>query len=306
MGNRLVLHTSWNETIARSIDVAGIASLELNVAKGWRASNLEFLDLFRHIRSLELTQDILPDDSAILQMHQLVSLSLGSAARNRLDLAAFPKLEELRVEGYRRLSNVKSCARLRLLYAFRTGPSVLDDVRSLPALTDLTINTSPISSVDTNEKAPPLRRLSLYNLPKLDSLRGISNLTQLEELNIEGCRRFNDISPVGELANLKLLGLDDCGRISSLKPVLGCKKVERLTFAGTTIIEDGRVSDLMDLPNLANTSFMDRRRYDMKCEGIQDLLKAQGRYRSWESWWPTAIGETSDSGCAEEESARQN
>ncbi len=111
-----------------------------------------------------------------------------------------------------------------------------------------------------------LRYLRLGNLQRLTSLEGLGSLGNLEELNLNTCRKINSIEEIGHLARLRRLHLNNMGEVQSLKPLEGLSSLEFVSFYESTNIVDGDLSPLTRLSKLTDIAFMNRRHYSHRNE----------------------------------------
>ncbi len=136
----------------------------------------------------------------------------------------------------------------------------------LTKLNRLGILNSPLRDLLGLEPLRELKRMRLNNMSRLNSLCGIDNLVDLEELNLSGCRKIKSIEELRRCSHLKRLFLDNNGEIESLRPLESLAALEVITFVGTTKIVDGDLSPLKRLGNLAGIAFQNRRHYTHKRE----------------------------------------
>jgi hypothetical protein len=95
---------------------------------------------------------------------------------------------------------------------------------------------------------------------------------QLETVELEGCKKIQDISLLGELENIKNLALTDCGEIWSLQSLSKCRFLENISFVGDTVIEDGMLAPLLDIPQLKKMWFADKKHYSHKRDQVATIL----------------------------------
>jgi len=117
-----------------------------------------------------------------------------------------------------------------------------------------------------------LRSLRLANLRQLESLAGIEQLKNLQELEIHTCRRIHSIDEIGQLYQLRKLHLNNDGDIESLKPLANIEHLEWVTFYESTNIIDGDLSPLVRQRHLSQLAFRNRRHYSHKSEELRKLI----------------------------------
>lgn len=135
----------------------------------------------------------------------------------------------------------------------------------------------------------PARKLAslegLFSLPELTVFAvwyasHLSNINQLQlcktlqVLKFNQCKAINSIEALNELRDLKTVHLNNCGAIESLSPIGHLNNVEEILFVEDTIIEDGAIRQLANLPSLGKVWFKNRRHYDITREDLARLLGA--------------------------------
>jgi hypothetical protein len=166
------------------------------------------------------------------------------------DLFALPNLQTLNIEGFDR-QNLKEIGNAR-------------------ALNELTLNGGKVESLEGLECLKDLRLLCLERLKKLHSLNFLDSNSNLRELVIEKCPLINSYDDLSSLSYLAHLGLDQKS-VPSLEFLRKLKNLESLYF-GNTLVEDGDLSVLLDMPSLKDVQFKNKKNYSHKIKEIQSLL----------------------------------
>ena len=73
-----------------------------------------------------------------------------------------------------------------------------------------------------------------------------------------------DIDFLKKLKGLEFINLSSNGEIATLAPLSCLENLKALAFAGNTIIKDGDLSVLIELPKLSMLMFQGRRHYTHK------------------------------------------
>ena len=94
------------------------------------------------------------------------------------------------------------------------------------------------------------------NLKELDlqytevsDISQLSNLVNLKELNLGGCRGLSDVSPLSNLVNLKELGLYQT-QVSDVSPLAGLINLKVLSLDHTNVSDISQLSNLVNLKEL--------------------------------------------------------
>jgi Leucine-rich repeat (LRR) protein len=268
-GPRLELRTAWSAAIERAIRHHGIKELDLNSAKGWRKSDLRFLEAVPDLLAVDILDLTVRDVSAVHCLHELRELGITTYCKTPIDFTAFPHLESVALEWRVRSQSIFQARTLRKVFINRYSGSSLTPFAQLDRLESLRLYGSRIHEIGDVSSLHQLRVLELALARKLSSLDGLEVLTTLEHLEINTCRRIRSIEPIRYLTKLRHLSLDNMSEIETLQPVLALRELESLYFVESSNILDGDIALLNRLPHLRRVSFQNRRHYDCTREELE-------------------------------------
>lgn len=266
-GLRAVIHRSWCNELLECLLRQPIREIELNQAKGWQGSDLDFLRAFPDLRVVEVVDLNIDNVEGIHALRDLTSLVLLTYSRTPLRFEAFPVLRDCDFDwGRRRVTGLGECSHLRHLSVVRMPSEDLKGLSRLTGLKSLWIGSSPIRSLDGVSTLLALTELHLRGLRKLEALDGVECLSMLEYLELDTCRRVESIECVRNLGHLRSLYVNNCGPIESLSPIANLLELEEVLFFESTNVVDGDLAPLTRLPRLRNLSFQNRRHYSHRRE----------------------------------------
>ena len=96
------------------------------------------------------------------------------------------------------------------------------------------------------------------------SLNGIEQCKQLKHVVFEGLKRTDRIDELGMLPNIETVSLINCGHIESILPLLDCRKLQRVIIGMNTVIDDGKVAQLLAKESLTDFRCLPRKHYDTR------------------------------------------
>lgn len=228
------------------------------------------LPLKDFIESIFIMADI--DLSLIHEFNNLRGLSLDKTSQ-KINLDRFSELTTLCCVLTSNIEGLANCKKLNLLYLsnFKSSKGDLTILPELSSLTSLGLFKTQIASLDGIEKFQHLVKLNIYSAPNLVDISKINELTSVEEIEFELCKRLADYSPFSKLKKLKKLLLSKCGEISSLNFISSMTALNFLSFVDTNV-KDG---DLSFCKGLDYVGFMDKKHYNLK---HKDLNKPRGNF----------------------------
>src|SRR5204863_164572 len=173
----------------------------------------------------------------------------------------------------------------------------LAGVDGLRSLRRLALFQVPLETLEGLSRVTGLSRLVLYAVRRLQSIAELTQLSVLSALDIDGSKKITDLERVGEmsrledltltgvplpgvgflsrLTGLRNLVLNDAGKIPSLSFLRGLDALEGFVPGGSTVVVDGDMSVLLDLPKLNWVTFTERRHYTHTSDQVRATLVAR-------------------------------
>jgi hypothetical protein len=189
---------------------------------------------------------------------------INSKLSNSINFGVFENLEELETEW---LSDIKfNCPNLRSLVLRKAKSPSLEFLSNLKKLEALELLQGGLPSLEGIEKIISLKALTLYSMNKIESILPISNLLNLEYLDIRNFKGAIDIEILKPLANLKWLVLENCYDIKNIDRLNDLKSLIGVKILGKTHVE-GSIKEIhSNFPNGRYGYFIDNSIHDTLLE----------------------------------------
>lgn len=194
----------------------------------------------------------------------LETLSISPPPNVEIDFPNIPSLRHCSIQWWNGANSILECNKLESLYISHSKEKDLQFLDKLSHLKTLTISQSTIHSLVGLEKLTMLTRLELIHLKTLSAFGQLSDCSNLEELSIHMCSKFNDVSILSKLAKLRKLTIDIRGNIPSISPLISLPNLENIDLGGATVVDDGDLECLLKFPTLKFAKFRDRKHYNLK------------------------------------------
>jgi len=147
-----------------------------------------FIETFHWIVSLSKKSDI----TGLYHLSKLKNLRFGAARDFVFDLSFFPLLEELNMGYNPKISGWDKLTMLKLLLLQGVKTDNLNFLKDTTSLEYLRIIRGSFTSIAGIENCSNLKTLFLQTCTALTELKPtILNLHNLEQLNLEGCRKID-------------------------------------------------------------------------------------------------------------------
>jgi hypothetical protein len=270
-GTKAIIKVKWHDSLLELLLKKDIQELELNIGKGWRGKNIEFLKELRHLRSLTIGDETLDLIQPIHYLHELVELKLETYSNIPVDFSVFPKLTKCWFEWIKGSDSLFDCKGLKSLGINNYKKKSSESFANLVNLEKLSLLNSDVENLDGIVKLINLTYLRLANLRSLTSLNGIQNLTNLTELEIQRCKGMYSVSEIFQLVRLRRLLLLDLGNIETIHGIESLSELREFLFYESTNVDDGNLSPILKLKNLSTISFRNRRHYTNRREDFGRL-----------------------------------
>jgi len=119
-----------------------------------------------------------------------------------------------------------------------------------------------------------LSALDIDGSKKITDLERVGEMSSLEDLTLTGVP-LPGVGFLSRLTGLRNLVLNDAGKIPSLSFLRGLDALESFVPGGSTVVVDGDMSVLLDLPKLNWVTFTERRHYTHTSDQVRATLVAR-------------------------------
>lgn len=230
---------------------------------------IEFKPLFsEYSRCRQVGNKIIKeyDLTGLYTLKHLKSLSMGENTPDfvkvqvHVDLSQIPSLEKLSTQ-YEYVKNIDSLKKLKTLGLNNVKLPDLHGLFYGDELDTLDIGFSSIESLDGIEAAPKMQYVKLLYNRKLKDINALGNVKNtLKTLRIENCPKIQNFSVLTELENLELLEIYGSNTLPSLNFIKSMKNLK--TFVFNVNVEDGDLSPCLNLSYVYSEK--NRKHYNLK------------------------------------------
>jgi internalin A len=235
-----------------------------SVLKEDRLEEIDFLKDYTFLENLDVTSSSSYFNFNIKKkLTNLRKLSINVEGNNEIDFSGQVKLEYLSINWRKKIKGLENCKKLLSLCLNEFKEHDLSKINSLRNLTDIQIKTSSIQSLNGLQELVDLQNLDIGNCRKLQTIRAINHLSKLKELCFSICPNIKDYGEVTDLPKLEILNLTDCGKVQSLKFIDRFSSLQKLLLLGNTVIVDG---DLNPAKRIKYFGYKHYNHYNIKLE----------------------------------------
>lgn len=244
-----VTEGGWRSEYVEVFSESGCTSIMLGAPGGPSIKEVGFLLDLPGLRSVRFLKGV-EDCSAVEGVVGLRALSLAVDYRGPLSLSGLDDLRELSMPFISDVDGLAELSSLRYLHVWYWPKdfesfSVLGTKGELEFLRVEFRRTVQIVDSALGD-VPNLKKLWLYSGRLLDS-RGLGDAVGLHELALRATK-IGELGFVRRLTDLRSLELENCGEVASLEPIRGHGRLEHVAIAERTVVSDGDLTPLLDLP----------------------------------------------------------
>jgi len=192
IGKVLIVKGPWSSDISDYMLKEGIYALRLTDSFGFKGEDLSFLPSLTYLKSLELYCWDAKDVKVLEELPLIEVLGLQFSSSKKIDFSHFTKL------------------RIALL----TWTKGLESLFSINNIEYLNIQNYPYTNLTPIEHMTKLNRLCITSR-KLESLKGIENLVNLEELDLYNCQQLASKVGTEKLKKLQKIDIEKCNKLSA-------------------------------------------------------------------------------------------
>lgn len=256
-----LLRGEWQDNYIEHINDNNIRAIYLNSAKGWKDFDCSFLANIKGIEELHISAPSVTNLEAIESMSSLVDLSITCSTKSVINFNKLELLEKCYLYWWNGALSIFESTSLIDLHLDSINKFPLDWGINLVNLRSVTIANSKLDNLNALSYITQLSKLQLFFCKNIIDFKPIERLKMLNWLAISNYKNIGEVDFVAPLKELKVLLLTDCGRIKTLKPLMQLSELTALSLIGSTHVEDGDLSFLLNLHKLSMLGFVPRKNY---------------------------------------------
>ena len=257
-GNYLTIHV---ENFQEGVEYAAKIEIQQILLIGTLANETlvdfnAFNKLYKSLRIISFIQDIgnAINLESIYNLKELREITFQKKQKFELDISKFPKLEHFGGEYWKGLINLEKAYTLTSMVIRKYPYPDLENVSNLQKMERLHIYSSQIQSLDGVERLP-IRELCLAKNNKLEDIHKINEVSSLESLQIEGCKRLENFTFLKGNPNIEDLFID---KLDSIDFVEFMPHLKKINFWNC---KDGNMTPLLRSQSLEVVNFYPNKKH---------------------------------------------
>lgn len=257
-GNYLTIHV---ENFQEGVEYAAKIEIQQILLIGTLANETlvdfnAFNKLSKSLRIISFIQDIgnAINLESIYNLKELREITFQKKQKFELDISKFPKLEHFGGEYWKGLINLEKAYTLTSMVIRKYPYPDLENVSNLQKIERLHIYSSQIQSLDGVERLP-IRELCLAKNNKLEDIHKINEVSSLESLQIEGCKRLENFTFLKGNPNIEDLFIDKLDSIDFVEFMPNLKKINFWNC------KDGNMTPLLRSQSLEVVNFYPNKKH---------------------------------------------
>ena len=274
-GEYLTIHV---ENFKEGVEYAAQKKLQQIHLIGGRAKNVivdfkELNKLSETLQDISFIQDIgnVINFESIYNLKEMRKIYIHDKQKFTFDVSRFTKLQHLGGDYWNGLINLDKAYSLTSLVICKYPFPNLVQFSALRNLEILHIYGSKIQNLDGVEKLS-IRELSLARNNKLDDIHKINEVSSLENLEIECCKKLLDFSFLKGNSNIEDLFIDKLDSIDFVESMPNLKKINFWNC------KDGNMTPLLKSQSLEDVNFYpNKRHYTHTLKEIEEIRQKKDK-----------------------------
>lgn len=274
-GDYLTIHV---ENFKEGVEYAAQKKLQQIHLIGGRAKNVivdfkELNKLSETLQDISFIQDIgnVINFESIYNLKEMRKIYIHDKQKFTFDVSRFTKLQHLGGDYWNGLINLDKAYSLTSLVICKYPFPNLVQFSALRNLEVLHIYSSKIQNLDGVEKLS-IRELSLARNNKLEDIHKINEVSSLENLEIECCKKLLDFSFLKGNSNIKDLFIDKLDSIDFVESMPNLKKINFWNC------KDGNMTPLLKSQSLEDVNFYpNKRHYTHTLKEIEEIRQKKDK-----------------------------
>lgn len=274
-GDYLTIHV---ENFKEGVEYAAQKKLQQIHLIGGRAKNVivdfkELNKLSETLQDISFIEDIgnVINFESIYNLKEMRKIYIHDKQKFTFDVSRFTKLQHLGGDYWNGLINLDKAYSLTSLVICKYPFPNLVQFSALRNLEILHIYGSKIQNLDGVEKLS-IRELSLARNNKLDDIHKINEVSSLENLEIECCKKLLDFSFLKGNPNIKDLFIDKLDSIDFVESMPNLKKINFWNC------KDGNMTPLLKSQSLEDVNFYpNKRHYTHTLKEIEEIRQKKDK-----------------------------
>lgn len=191
IGKVLILKGAWTDDVGAYMRENDIYALRLTDSFGFKGHDISFLHELTFLRSLELYCWEAKGIKVVESLPQLEVLGLQYKSAQKINLSTFSKLRVAMVTWSKGLGSLLELTSIEKLNIQNYPHNSLEPISSMASLRQLYLTSRKLESLKGIEQLGNLELLDLYNCPFLTSMAGTEHCPKLEKIEVEACNRVS-------------------------------------------------------------------------------------------------------------------
>lgn len=262
------LNSNNLEKDLRCYDVFNLDGVGIDYYNGYELNDIEFLSRNPKIKGVVILDG---DKFDLSPIYDLINIEFVAIDQNNkgFDFSKFSNLFSISTSWNKEIVLPQKSRKLKELYLSKYKPHFRSCVElgGFPNLLKLDLVSPLLESLDGLEQLQNLNELSLSYCLKLKDISSIINIP-LKSLSLNHCKKINKYH-FEKLNSLRKLYVLYCAPIKSLEFLYNMPEIELFSFCGT-MLENG---DLTPCLKLKRVGFNDNKNYSHRLSEIQKIIK---------------------------------
>ncbi|MBF1462176.1 hypothetical protein [Prevotella pallens] len=232
-------------------------------------SNIKNISTLQELRGLDLNSYTYKDLNDLLCLRKLEYLRMEGKCESNIPFSSLSMLQCVYLNyNKKNCASIFECKQLENIFIDNYSETSSTAFSTFKNAKRIGLIKSKITEFEAIHNLHQLEHIGIGYNSKMESISWLRNNNSLTSLGFQNCKKIKDWEEIGSLGKIEKIILENCGEIPSLSFLQNISSLKELRIIGSTSIGDGKIKELMHLPNLKHIFVPIKKEYDITLDEL--------------------------------------
>lgn len=254
-------------TYIKNNRIDGIIVVSEDISR--KIDNIGKLSVLENIKALNLNSYFYEDLSDLSCFKRLEYLKMLGRVDGDIPFSSLPLLRCIYLNYNRKnCKSIFQCKNLEYIFIDNYTEVSSNDFLTFDKARRIGLVKNKLIEFDAIKSMPQLEHIGIGYNSKMESISWLRENSSLISVAFQNCKKIKDWEVLGSLTKIERLMIENCGELPSLAFLQHLSNLKEIRIIGSTSVRDGKVRDIMKLPQLKSFFIPMRKEYDITLQDI--------------------------------------
>lgn len=231
--------------------------------------DIKNISILKELRGLNLNSYSYEDLADLSRLRNLEYLKISGRINGDIPFSSLPLLWCIYLNySKKNCKSIFECKNLEYIFIDNYTEISSKDFLTFEKAKRIGLIKNKILEFNAIKNMPQLEHIGIGYNSRMESISWINNNNSLISVAFQNCKRIKDWREIGTLEKIEKLVIENCGELPSLGFLQHLSNLKEIRIIGSTSIKDGKIKELMRLPQLKYLFVPIRKEYDVTLQDI--------------------------------------